>query len=96
MCVCVCVCVCVCGCVWCVCVCVCGVCVQSSQTTPVTQPTPYTPQPNQDADYKTGSCDFSNVALSPAKEDYYYKAVFVPGNVQKVFGPVTVGELLLT
>ena len=79
----------------CVCVCVC-VCGQSSQTTPVTQPTPYTPQPHQDPDYRTVSCDFSNVALSPAMGDYYYKAVIVPGNVQKIFGPVTVGELLLT
>ena len=79
--------------------CVCGwvgvrvwVCVQSSQTTPVTQPTPYTPRPHQDPDYRTGSCDLSNVTLSSAEGDYYYKAVIVPGNVHKVFGPVTVGE----
>ena len=75
----------------CVCVLVCD-CVQSSQTTRVAQPTPYTPQPHKDPDYRAGSCDFSNVSLSSAEGDYYYKAVIVPGNVHKVFGPVTVGE----
>ena len=78
-----------------VCVCVCVrvfVCLQSSHTTRVTQTKPYTPQPHQDPDYRTGSCDFSNVALSAGEGDYYYKAVIVPGNVHKVFGPVTVCE----